>query len=343
MTTRWALIGTGRVHQAMAPAIMAADGTRLTAVLSRDMQRARAFAAQFGIAHAHDTLASLLANPEVDVVYVASPNGLHAEQAVAAARAGKHVFCEKPLALTLDACRDICDACQANSVGLGLGVMFRQHPAHRTARALVAQGTLGEVLQARIGLGVSWNVQQPDWYADPAMAGAGVLYMAGVHRIDLLRFVLDSEVRELSAMVGEHAPGRPWDEWASAQLRFDNGVRASLDLDIRLPNGNSDLEVHGMRGSLVLSGSTTSWWGDGRSELLLRRGAETERHTFERVDLYRAQVEDFNRAIAQGTQPAGNGRDGLACAQICLAMLESSRCGRTLRLNGVDAPGPGWA
>ena len=342
MTIGWALIGTGRVHQTMAPAIGAAAGTRLVAVLSRDQQRAAAFAAQFGIAHAHDSLQSLLANPEVDVVYVASPNGLHVAHAVAAARAGKHVFCEKPLALSLDGCRDIRSACRAHGVQLGLGVMFRQHPAHRMARALVADGALGEVVQAQIRLGVAWRDRQPDWYADTALAGAGVLYMAGVHRIDLLRYVLASEVREVSAMVGEHTPQRPWDEWATALLRFDNGVRAGMDLDIRLPNGNSDLEIHGTRGSLVVSGSTTSWWGGSGSELLLKTGAATECHQFDRIDLYRSQVEDFNRAIAEGADPAGDGHDGQACAQICMAMLESSRSGRTLRLNAVDAPGAGW-
>lgn len=342
MTIRWALIGTGRVHQAMAPAIRAAPGTRLVAVLSRDMERAAAFAKQFGIAHAHDSLQSLLGNPEVDVVYVASPNGLHAAHAIAAAQAGKHVFCEKPLALSMDACRDIQSACRANGVQLGLGVMYRQHLAHRKARALVADGVLGEVQQAQIRLGVAWQERQPDWYADAALAGAGVLYMAGVHRIDLLRFVLGSEVREVSAMVGEHTAARPWDEWAAALLRFDNGVRASMDLDIRLPNGNSDLEVHGTRGSLVVTGSTTSWWGGGGGELLLKTGAVTERHQFDKVDLYRAQVEDFNRAIAEGGAPAGGGHDGLACAQVCLAMLESSRSGRTLRLNALDAQGAPW-
>lgn len=342
MTIRWALIGTGRVHRAMAPAIAAASGTRLVAVLSRDQQRAAAFAEQFGIAHAHDSLQSLLANPEVDVVYVASPNGLHVAHAVAAARAGKHVFCEKPLALSLDGCRDIRSACRSHGVQLGLGLMYRQHPAHRMARALVADGALGEVQQAQIRLGVAWHDRQPDWYADVALAGAGVLYMAGIHRIDLLRFVLGAEVREVSAMVGEHAPARPWETWASALLRFDNGVRASIDLDIRLPHGNNDLEVHGTRGSLVVSGSTSSWWGGGGSELLLKRGAETERHQFDQIDLYRLQVEDFNRAIAQGAEPAGGGHDGLACAQVCLAVLESGRSGRTLRLNAVDAQSAPW-
>ena len=322
----------------MAPAIAAAADTRLVAVLSRDRQRAAAFAQQFGITHAHDSLPSLLANPEVDVVYVASPNGLYVAQAVAAAQAGKHVFCEKPL----EGCRDIRAACRANAVQLGLGVMFRQHPAHRMARALVAQGALGEVQHAQVRLGVAWRDPQPDWYADAALAGAGVLYMAGVHRIDLLRFVLGSEVREVSAMVGEHQPERPWDQWASALLRFENGVRASMDLDIRLPNGNSDLEIHGTRGSLVVTGSMTSWWGGGGGELLLKTGTSTERHQFDPTDLYRSQVEDFNRAIAQGGEPAGGGNDGLACAQVCLAMQESSRSRRTLRLNAVDAPGAPW-
>lgn len=331
MKMRWALIGTGRVHEAMAPAIQAARDTELVAVLSRDPSRAEAFARKHGAARSYASLQALLRDPQIDVVYVASPNGLHAQQAQQVAAAKKHVFCEKPMALTRADCRAVIAACRAAGVQLGLGVMYRQHPAHRKARELIAAGAIGRVRLARAQMELAWRVEQPDWYRDPGMAGGGVVYMAGVHRIDLLRYMLAAEVEEVSALIGEPAPGRPFEESALALLRFDNGASGMLSFDIDLPHGTTSLEVHGDQGSIILQDTQTRWWGGGGGELILKNDAGTVRHAFELTDLYKDQVEDFNRAILQGTAPAGTGEDGLRAAEICLAMFESGRLRRAVR------------
>ncbi|HEX2773752.1 MAG TPA: Gfo/Idh/MocA family oxidoreductase, partial [Micromonosporaceae bacterium] len=131
MTRRWAFIGTGRVSRQMAEAVGRADGARLHGVLSRRPETAGAFARAHGAATTYASLEAMLADPEVDVVYVASPNGLHREHVVAAAEAGKHVLCEKPMANDPGDCLAMIAACSRAGVRLGIGFQYRQHPAHR--------------------------------------------------------------------------------------------------------------------------------------------------------------------------------------------------------------------
>ena len=332
MTLGWAIVGTGRVHAVMAPAIRAASGAALTAVCGRDAARAAAFAQEHGAARAYDRYDALLADPEVDVIYIASPNGLHAEQALRAAAAGKHVFCEKPLALTLDDCRRVIEACAVARVKLGLGVMYRQHPAHIQARELVAAGTLGRIELVRAQLELAWRVEQPDWYGHAALAGGGAVYMAGVHRIDLLRFMLGDEVAEVAAFIGDTTSERPFEMSAMAMLRFVTGTRGLVHFDMTLPHGSNRIELHGSAGSATLIDTDTAWWGGGGGALLVKTDAASVRHDFAKTDLYRAEVEDFVRAIREDRDPAGTGADGLRAAEICLAMYESGRVGRTVSL-----------
>ena len=163
MTIGWAMIGTGRVHRWMAPAIKAAEDTRLLGVLSRDKTRAEVFAEKQGIPMAYDSLNKLLDNPEINVVYIASPNGLHAEQTIKAAEAGKHVLCEKPMAPTTAECRSMIEACQKQGVKLGIALQFRQHPAHLKMREIVASGELGQMVFANAQLEIP-PIPTPRWY-----------------------------------------------------------------------------------------------------------------------------------------------------------------------------------
>ena len=325
MNIRWGLIGSGRMNHTMAPAIQAAKNSHITAVYSRDLSRATEFATQFQIHHAYDSLEAMLQNSDIDVVYVASPNGLHVQHAVASANAGKHVFCEKPLAITIKGCKDIIEACQKNNVKLGLGVMFRQHPAHQMAKSIIANGDLGQLLQAHARLAVSWLVSQPAWYENPNISGGGIINMAGIHRIDLLQYLVGSEIYAVIAQVGPVEKHRNWEQWASTLLEFENGAQGTIQLDLRVPFNKSTIEIHGTLGSIVLSGTTTSWWGGGGGELQFTNSEGVQNFQFDLIDLYRAEVEDFNDAIRLNSNPMAGGRDGLICAQVSIAWFESAQ------------------
>ena len=149
MTFGWAIVSTGRHPDTkMAPAINIANDSVITAVVSRDAGRAQAFANKHGAMAAYDDIDAMLADPAVDVVYVASPNALHCEQTLKAAAAGKHVLVEKPMALGVEECQLMIDACKSAGVKLGVGFHLRSHPAHQRIRELIASGGLGQSQRA---------------------------------------------------------------------------------------------------------------------------------------------------------------------------------------------------
>lgn len=338
MTIGWAMIGTGRVHKWMASAIREAGNTRLVAVLSRDKARGTAFAKQHNIERAYDSLDELLSDREIDVVYVASPNGLHASQTIKAAEAGKHVFCEKPMAPTLGECHSMLEASKKSRVKLGLGFEYRQHPAHLKAHEIVHSGELGQLVFANAQVEVP-PVQAPGWYYEPKMAGGGVIYMFGVHRIDLLRFILGCEVKEVSAFLGKHPAERPFEEMIVGLLRFDNGAYGTLHFSMNIPHGTNSLEVHGSKASLFCIDTTSLWWGGSGGELFLKSDGATVRYQFQKSDVYKDEVRDFNRCVEEGGEPLATGTDGLRAAEISIAMLESSRQGETIRIEDLRESG----
>jgi len=334
MAIGWAMIGTGRVHRWMAPAIKAAEDTRLVAVLSRDRAKAAAFAEKQGIPEAYDSLDDLLGHPEVDAVYIASPNGLHARQTIMAAEAGKHVLCEKPMAPTTDECRSMIEACQKHGVKLGIALQFRQHPAHLKMREITASGELGRMVFANAQVEIP-PIPTPGWYYDPVMAGGGVMYMSGVHRLDLLRFILGCEVEEVSAFIGDQTPERPFEDMVVAMLRFDTGAYGTVHFSLNIPHGTNNLEVHGSQASLFGLDTTSQWWGGGGGELVLKKEAATVKYEFKKTDLYKDEIEDFNRCIREGGEPMATGIDGLRAAEISIAMFESGRQGKNIRIGDL--------
>ncbi len=338
MTIGWAMIGTGRVHQWMTSAIKEAGNSRLVAVLSRDKARGAAFAKQHGIDRVYDSLAELLADREVDVVYVASPNGLHSSQTIKAAEAGKHVFCEKPMAPTLAECRSMLETCNKFGVKLGLGFEYRQHPAHLKAREIVHSGELGQLVFANAQVEVP-AMEIPGWYYESKMAGGGIIYMLGVHRIDLLRFMLRCEVEEVSAFLDRHPAERSFEEMVVGLLKFDNGVYGTLHFSLNVPHGANSLELHGSKASLFCIDTTSLWWGGSGGELLLKSDAVTVRYQFQKSDVYKDEVRDFNRCVKEGGEPLATGTDGLRAAEISIAMFESSRQGRTIRIGDLTKSG----
>jgi len=332
MTIGWGIIGTGRVHKWVAPAIQKAKDSHLVAVLSRDKQRAIAFAREFGIERACTSLGDMLRDPDINVVYVGSPNGLHASQTIEAAAAGKHVLCEKPMAPTVAECRSMIEACRKNGVRLGLGLQYRQHPAHRKAREIVAAGDLGQLVyvNAQVEIPPLWT---PGWYYEAGMAGGGAMYLVGVHRIDLLRFMLGREVVEVGAFIGEQPPERPFEELVVGMVRFDNGAYGAMHFSLNIPHGTNNLEMHGNKGSLYCLDTTSLWWGGSGGELVLKRDGSTIKYQFEKTDVYVDEIEDFNRSVVSGGEPLASGNDGLRAAEVSLALFESGRSGKTVKVS----------
>src|SRR5690242_3556962 len=203
-TLGWGLIGASDIAQTrMIPAIQARPDSRVVAVMSSDAERGRAYAERNGIARAYDTVDALLDDPAVDVVYISTTNDLHHAQTLAAARARKHVLCEKPLALSVHAAQEMVDACRAAGVVMGTNHHLRHAPTHRTLRRLIAEGAIGTPLAVRVFHAVYLPPRLQGWRINAPASGGGVILDITVHDADTLRFVLQDEAVEVTALAAQ--------------------------------------------------------------------------------------------------------------------------------------------
>ena len=344
MAIGWGFIGTGNYPDSrLAPAAALADDTSIVAAYSRDEQRAQEFASKHGALAAYTSVEELLADPRVDVVFIATPNHLHASHTKLAAEAGKHVLVEKPMAIAVNDCVDMIEACRANGVKLGVGFQLRFHPGHVEASRLVRQGDLGEValVQGLLGSGVRGEVTRElrtglrEWWETPDMVGnSRSMIGSGVHCVDDLGFILGQTVVEVAAITDGQTADAPLENLASLCLRFSGGAIGTMCCGSRMPDAMNDVTIYGSNGRILLKDSS------GPS---LRGSLEVTSETVNRTVSYdpdplalaRWQIEGFNRAVSQDEEPRTTGQDGLRSVQITEAMIQSARTRRTVSVDPV--------
>jgi 1,5-anhydro-D-fructose reductase (1,5-anhydro-D-mannitol-forming) len=323
----WGIVGLGRIAgNEIAPAVAAAPNSTLAAVSSRDAARAKDFAERHGALSAYDDYRALLDDPAVEAVYIATPNGLHADQVVQAAEAGKHVLCDKPLATTVADAERAVAACEAAGVRLGVTFQTRNHEGMSELRQLLADGEIGSVRLVQIEVSPG-RALPGGWRTDPSLAGAGVMNNLGVHAYDLLRYLLDAEVTEATA-VTDIEPGFEVDTMALALLRFDNGALAYVNANQTVPNSQPDLSIYGTEGT-VLGRSVTRPNLRGVISVLGRSGT-TERQV-STAGAFAATVAGFAEAVLRGQDPAPSGRDALRSVELTDALARSARERRSVR------------
>jgi 1,5-anhydro-D-fructose reductase (1,5-anhydro-D-mannitol-forming) len=324
----WGIVGLGRIADTeIAPAVAAAANSTLAGVVSRTAAKAEEFAARHGAAAAYDDYAALLADPSVDAVYIATPNALHADQVVAAAEAGKHVLCDKPLATSVTEAERAVAACEAAGVRLGITFQTRNHEGMRDIRDLLAAGGIGSVRLVQVELGTGRKLPQ-GWRTDPGLAGVGVMHNLGVHAYDLLRFLLGAEVVEATAVV-DVEPGFSVDTLALALLRFDNGALAYVNANQSLPNTQPDLSVHGTEGA-VFGRSVTRPNLTGSISVTGREGSS--QRSVSSAGAFVTTVGDFAGAVLEGRVPSPSGLDGLRSVELIDALARSARERRSVLL-----------
>ncbi len=337
----WGIVSVGmHPENRIAPAINAAAGAELVAVCSRDQGRAEAFAARHGASSAYDSLEALLTDSRVDGVFIASPNSRHAAQSIQAAQAGKHVLSEKPMTTTLEDALAMVKVCRERRVKLGVGFELRHNPGHILARSLVAQGALGRVTlaQGQWGFGVRGQDTFPprtgrrQWWDDPAaVGGASTMMGTGVHVADLLRFLLAQEITAVAAITDGQTPERPLEQLAALSLRFSGGTLGTLVCGRLLPDSRNDLALYGINGRIT--SEATIWESQrGRVDVVSETVELSETVPEDYLGNFIAQIIDFQQAVAQDREPAATGIDGLRVVETTLAMIESARTGRTVKI-----------
>lgn len=338
----WGVIGIGNiVNGTIAPALVAQDDCEIVAAVSRDQNRADAFATKFGARHAYTDYDEMLANPDVQAVFIATPNFLHSQQVVAAAQAGKHVLCDKPMATTVaDAIASV-EACAKAGVKHGINFHNRHLPWVRDTARLVADGAIGPVATVQVEAG-SGTRSYDNWRADPASAGVGTLYNVGVHVMDLLGVVLGAEAIEVMAMFDQPVGEGKVEMQDLVLLKFSNGTRVFAHFNELNPYPQNHIAFYGSTGRIVGVNLTRSRF-DG--ELTLRT-ADGDRVTpYPSPGAHRLSVAAFTRAVLDDHQPNASGLDGLRSMVLCEAIVQSAREGRAVKVDymgrsGGLLPGP---
>lgn len=324
----WAIIGTGRFADAvMAPAIAAAGGS-LIGVCGRDPSKAAAFA-QKHRAEGHFTdVAALLERAGIDAVYVSSPNALHAEHVRAAARAGKHVLCDKPLAMTVAEAASIIDECKKASVVLATNFQGRQFSAYHTARDVLASGALGSLRLMQMSLGLGYR-PLAGWRANSHAAGLGVIFNVAIHGYDAIRFITGREVVSVSAktLIEEKSA---LENLAVAMFELDCGALVDVVADQLLPFPCNDLQICGSRGRIIGTNVTRVGLSGSLSVQIDGQAATASQH--ETSDCFKRTIEDFHYAIRGRSEPAATGYDGLKSVELAIAVAQSAATGQTIRL-----------
>jgi 1,5-anhydro-D-fructose reductase (1,5-anhydro-D-mannitol-forming) len=329
----WGIIGASDIAaRFMIPAIRRQPDAEVVAVMSRTPQWSRAFAVTNSIPDHHTSVADLLANPAVDIVYVCSDNRLHREQTLAAFKAGKPVLCEKPLALSPDDATAMLIASKEAGVVFGTNHHLRTSVAVQTIRHLVAQGAVGRPLAARASHLANLPDHLRSWRINDPAAGGGPINDMGTHDFDALRFVLGHEIVEVSAMSSSQGMAVAGiEDGIMATLRFEDGLLAGFHAAYNIGFAGSSLDVYGSEGSLLGRNAMSA---TGGAELVVRGGSG------ERViDLgpqpiaCEGTVRAFLDAVHGRREPAATGFDGLQSVLVATAVRESARNGRAVAIH----------
>lgn len=322
----WVLVGASTIaREWMIDAIRRQGDGTIVAVVSANAERGARFAAEFGIGASFTDLEQALAQPGVDAVYISTTNQLHLPQVLAAAKAGKHVLCEKPLALSLADARRMVDACAAAGVVLATNHHLRNAATHRRIRDLVREGAIGQPLYARIFHAVSLPAHLRGWRLHAPEAGGGVILDISVHDADTLRFILDDEPVSVVAQATREGAGTALENGVMAAIRFRKGVLAQIHDAFDVPYAPTGLELHGSAGSIFATDVMTQ---RPVGELRLRNGEGEVVVPVEHENLYLRSVAAFHGAIRGEGQPAASGEDGVRSLATALAIEQASRGGQ---------------
>jgi predicted dehydrogenase len=301
---RWGLIGCGDIAgRRVAAALRSAPGSRLVAVSRRRAELADEAARLFQARRGYASWTDLLRDGEVDAVYVATPVYLHAEMAIAAAETGKHVLCEKPMALDVHECDRMIEAAERTRVKLGVAYYRRFYPILARVKELVAAGVLGEVVAARADVFEPFD-PGPDhprrWLLEKGKAGGGPMFDFGCHRLEVL-LSLFGPVTEVLGVLANTALAREVEDTAVAVMRFASGPVATVTVSHAAGEARDTFEVIGRKGCIRIPKL------NGPELRLVSGGVETVEQHPPAENLHLPLVEQFVRAVLRDEPPAVDG------------------------------------
>ena len=330
---RFGIVGFGlHAVKRMMPAFMASKKCRVTALARRDPAKAAQSARQFAIPHAFTSVEELCRHPEVDAVFVTSPNSLHLADVLTALAAGKPVLCEKPMAMNAEECRQMVEAARRANLLLGIAHIFRFEESTTRLRDLLAAGKIGRPVFARSEFCFQAGVEHPrKWIKDKSIAGGGPLFDIGVHCVDTLRFILQDEVVRVSARaVFDPAPSTVESSMALL-LEFAGGTIANVNVSF-MAEYRTPLEFVGEHGVLRADDALTV---DRPVIMEIKRGTHVEMETVSNHLAYIKQVDAFADAVENKAEFPVPAEEGWQNQVILDAATRSSTSGRVEEVGQV--------
>ena len=313
MALRWGLIGSGDIaRKRIAPALRDLASCDLVAVCRGRPELAESFAREFGARRWYPSSRELLADAAIDAVYIATPVHLHAAQAIAAAHAGKHVLCEKPMAMNVKECDEMIAACRANTVTLGVAYYRHFYPAIVRIKHLIATGEIGTVVMTQINA-FEYFDPAPDhprhWFVVSGQAGGGPMFDFGCHRLEVL-VDLYGPVRDVTSMVGNVAFERDVEDTAIALLAFERGGYATLSVTHAASEPQDTLQIFGTAGSIHIAPLNAG-------VVRVTRGQDARVESLPpTANLHAPLIEEFVESVTAGREPAVPGELGRTVASI---------------------------
>lgn len=332
----YAVVGLGHFAQdAILPAFEhAKENSRLVALVSGDPEKARELGGRHGVpVFSYDRFEECLALPEVEAVYIAVPNTLHSKYAVRAAKAGVHVLCEKPLAITEAECREMIRACEENDVRLMTAYRLHFEQANLTAVEAVREGKIGDPRLFTSAFG--FQVKAPNIRLERDKGG-GVLWDIGVYCVNAARYLFRAEPVEVFAFCDKSQDPRfaEVEAAASVVMRFPEGRLAAFNVNFGA-DAVATYQMVGTEGSLRVD-NAYEYRGEIHWELMSegkkRKGKVPER------DQVAPELLTFSDCILEGRDPESNGWEGLADVRIITALYESARSGQPVKLEPFEKP-----
>jgi len=321
--TAWGIISTADINRKLIPGAQASPRVDLIAVASRDQRRAEEYAREWEIERAYGSYDALLADADVEAVYVSLPNTMHCEWSIRALEAGKHVLCEKPMSRHPDEVETAFAAAERAGRHLSEAFMYRHNPQTKRLRQLLDDGAVGDVRLIRTAF--SYSLYDPDNIRLRTDLEGGALMDVGCYCVSGARLAAGGE--PLSAY-GQARIGETGTDWVfTGSLRFDGDVLAIFDCGTALPE-RDELEVIGSEGSLFLDDP----WHCTVPVIEVRRDGEVERIELERADSYRLELENVSDAIDGKAELLLGREDAAGQARALEALHRSAESGEAVRL-----------
>lgn len=320
----WGLLSTAKINQALIKPLRASKRTRLLAVASRSISPAESYAREWNIPRAHGSYEALLADPEIDVVYNSLPNHLHAEWTIKALRAGKHVLCEKPFALTLAEVNAMAQAAHETGKVLTEAFMYRHHAQTLKVKEIVDSGLLGTIQLIKGAF--TFTLTREGNYRWMEEMGGGSIWDVGCYPISFARMIVGAEPVEVFGWQVTGQGGS--DESFIGQMQFKNGIHMQFDCGFKSPL-RSYMEIIGTDAALNIPNPFKPGL---ENEIHLNRKGETKTIKIDGGELYFGEVADICNAVLNNEAPRISLTDSYGNIAAILALRQSAVSGKPVSL-----------